>query len=165
MNGSQHYTAGERLLSDASFLTLSDQPIKRNGEPFAPGEREALIDRAMAHFAAAEAAAAALRAVLPLVGGDSDEVTEWARAIGALDGSAKQDVVEAVIYPKHWPPAAGDVWANWSSRWFAQRLPEEIQMVPAYTGSDLSPNAACSPEELLKRDSTLTLVSREEAPF
>lgn len=81
MDGSQHYIAGERLLSDASFIGGHGYPVKRDGSLFQPGEHEALIGRAQAHFAAALAAAQALPLVVQMMG-DCDEVTKWARAIG-----------------------------------------------------------------------------------
>ena len=81
MKGSEHYRAGERLLSDASFAGEHGFPVKHDGSLFQPGEHEALIARAQAHFAAAQAAAAALEAVTWFAG-DSPEVTEWARITG-----------------------------------------------------------------------------------
>jgi hypothetical protein len=81
VNGSEHYREGERLLSDASFIETHGYPVKRDGSLFQPGEHEALIARATAHFAAAQAAATALEPVTWFAG-DSAEITEWARITG-----------------------------------------------------------------------------------
>jgi hypothetical protein len=168
VNGSQHYQEGERLLSNASFIG-ADGPVQRDGSRFEPGEHCALVDRAMAHFAAAQVAATALRAVLPLVGGDSAEITEWARAIGAFDDSA---VPEAVIEPASWPPITGDAWAvkgvgSWVSyAWFAQHTPDGLRMVPSYVGEDIDAYDALTPEELLKAGELKLLYRNpEEPPF
>jgi hypothetical protein len=167
VKGSEHYREGERLLSNASWIG-ADGPVQRDGSLFQPGEYEALIARARTHFAAAEAAATALRAVLPLVGGDCTEVTEWARAIGALE-DGREDVVEAVILPVCWPPIAGDAWTlpdgdPWGPHpvWFAQSTPDGVRMLPTNTGEDIT----LSPEDLLKRGE-LKLLHRNpwEAPF
>lgn len=147
MNGSQHYQEGERLLSNASFIG-ADGPVQRDGSRFAPGEHCALVDRAMAHFAAAQVAATALAAVLPLVGGDSDEVTEWAGVIGALDKPAEP--VQAKE-PACWPPIAGDSWGipedTWGPYpvWFAQSAPGGVRLIPLNPGDDV-----LTPEQLLK---------------
>lgn len=84
MNGSQHYTAGERLLSDASFSGENGYPVRRDGTVFEPGEYAALISRAQAHATLALAAAQALPLVVQMMS-DCDEVTRWAYAIGWID--------------------------------------------------------------------------------
>lgn len=59
MSGPQHFTEGERLLSEASFVRSPEdpQPVGRHGGELYPAVHAALLGRAMAHFAAAHAAA------------------------------------------------------------------------------------------------------------
>lgn len=57
MNGSEHFRAGERVLSDASFCVSPTDaaPMTRDGKRMDPTAHAALIGRAAAHFAAAGA--------------------------------------------------------------------------------------------------------------
>lgn len=90
MNGSEHYREGERLLSQASLTDRHGNPVNEKGTLLMPGAHEAVVRRAMAHFAAAQAAATALGTVTGYVG-DSDEITAWARITGILP--ARTDVM------------------------------------------------------------------------
>lgn len=162
MNGSGHYALAAQLLAEAKD---ADPDAER-------ADVMLLLKFAEIHMGLAQAAATALGAVLPLVGGDSDEVTGWARMIGALDDNARQDdVVEAEIYPACWPPIAGDAWTlkngdAWGLHpvWFAQETPDGMRMIPARIGTDT--DDALTPEQLLKQGE-LELLHRNpwEAPF
>ncbi|MET8334423.1 hypothetical protein [Streptosporangium canum] len=106
MTGPEHYRAGERLLSEASFVHSPDdpQPVNRRGAELHPTAHAALVGRAQAHFAAAGVAAMALQAVLPLVG-DDQQVTDWAKAIGVTADTAqvnRSHVTNAVALVDEW---------------------------------------------------------------
>lgn len=158
MSGSMHYALATQLLAEA-----------KDADPEADhADVMLLLKFAELHVGLAQAAATALGVVLPLVGGDSTEVTAWARMIGALDDTGQADVVEAVVYPTHWPPTTGDLWANATGRrWLARRVPDGIQMVSCWDSDpwDGGPPDFCSPDELLKADMSLVLLNREEPPF
>lgn len=81
MDGSQHYTEAERLLSAASFTDFHGNPLDRNGNLLMPGALESLIARAKIHATLAQAAANVLPVITQMCG-DSDQVTAWAKAIG-----------------------------------------------------------------------------------
>ena len=66
MTGPQHYREAERLLSEASFESITGSPVTRQGLPRRPEERDALIARAHVH--AQLAAVAARVSVQPLAG-------------------------------------------------------------------------------------------------
>ncbi|MCK2219757.1 hypothetical protein MF672_039070 [Actinomadura sp. ATCC 31491] len=68
MTGPEHYHEGERLLQESQTEEAPEWVMAR-------------AQQAQAHFAAADAAATALAAALPLIG-DDQQVTDWAKAIG-----------------------------------------------------------------------------------
>lgn len=88
MKGSEHYREGERLLSEASYTDGHGNPVNKDGTLLMPGAHEARIRRAMAHFAAAQAAAIALPMVMKMMG-DATEVTAWGNAIGWEDAETR----------------------------------------------------------------------------
>ncbi|MFS4107504.1 hypothetical protein [Streptomyces sp. PD-S100-1] len=57
MTGPEHYREAERLLSGASFTSLSGNPVTRDGTPMRPETHAALIARAQAHAQLAAVAA------------------------------------------------------------------------------------------------------------
>lgn len=77
MNGPQHYIEGERHLSAASFL---DRP---GGKPVNPSASLHHLMTAQAHFAAAQAAAAADQLADRYVG-DGPHINEWRNAVSWL---------------------------------------------------------------------------------
>lgn len=76
MTGPDHFRNGERLLAEAK----KTHPFSIEAEDIPA--YALLVAQANAHFAAAQAAATALAAALPLVG-DDQQVTDWGRAVGA----------------------------------------------------------------------------------
>ncbi|WP_416477075.1 hypothetical protein [Streptomyces sp. LKA04] len=77
MNGPQHYREGERHLSAASIL---DKP---GGKPIDPSLSMYHLQAAQAHFAAAQAAAAADQLADRYVG-DGPHINEWRNAVSWL---------------------------------------------------------------------------------
>lgn len=49
MSAADHYREAERLLSDASFTSISGQPVTRDGRPLAAAEHAVLVARAQVH--------------------------------------------------------------------------------------------------------------------
>jgi hypothetical protein len=60
MTGPEHYRAAERLLSDASFTSITGTPVTREGRPVEPRIHATLIDLAQVHATLALAAATAM---------------------------------------------------------------------------------------------------------
>jgi hypothetical protein len=81
VTGAEHYREGERLLLDASLIDLHGNPVNRDGVLLPPGVHEAMVRRAMAHFAAAQAAALAEAGGLANTG-SLGVLSPWGRAIG-----------------------------------------------------------------------------------
>jgi hypothetical protein len=111
VNGPQHYREGERHLSSASFL---DKP---GGMPVDPGASLHHLMSAQAHFAAAQAAAAAAQLTDRYVG-DGPHINEW------------RDVVDWVV------PAEivdDDPWAARHAAEFKPRIPGKSYSPPVET--------------------------------
>ncbi|MCD7440280.1 hypothetical protein K4B79_18875 [Streptomyces lincolnensis] len=85
MNGPQHYREAERLLSEASFTSITGSPVTREGLPRWPEQQAALIARADVHARLAQVAAHVL--AQPLAGDpdsrgyDGEDWGEWMEAI------------------------------------------------------------------------------------
>jgi hypothetical protein len=83
-----------------------------------PGSVEQELAHAQVNATLALAAATALNVVLPLVGNDHDEVTQWAKLL--LPGFPSQSA-RAYVWPEHWPPRHGDIWQDrHGDRWACQ---------------------------------------------
>lgn len=93
MNGPQHYREGERHLSAASHL---DRP---GGRPVDPGAAMHHVLTAQAHFAAAQAAAAADQLADRYVG-DGPHINEWRDAVSWLAPAEIEDGDAPVPNPR-----------------------------------------------------------------
>jgi hypothetical protein len=105
------------------------------------------IAHAQVHATLALAAATALKVVLPLVGNDHDEVTQWAKLL--LPGFPSQSARAYV-----WPPRHGDIWQDrHGDRWSCQ-----ADLTLARLGVKADDTAA----EIERAYGPMTLVSRPE---
>ncbi|KJK40255.1 hypothetical protein UK15_07865 [Streptomyces variegatus] len=91
MTGPEHYRAAERLLSEASFESITGNPVTRDGHPRTPEAKAALI--AQAHVHAQLAAVAARVSVQPLAG-DPDS-----RGFGEEDWDEWQEAFHSTRKP------------------------------------------------------------------
>ncbi|MGQ4358527.1 hypothetical protein [Streptomyces sp. SAS_272] len=91
MTGPEHYREAERLLSEASFTSVTGNPVTRQGLPRRPEERDALTARASVHATLALAAATAMQA--PVDGAEpgmsSPEYQAWYDAAGVKPTTEK----------------------------------------------------------------------------
>jgi hypothetical protein len=81
LTGPEHYREAERLLSNASFTSLSGRPVTRDGRPMSADEHAVLVARAQAHATLALAATQASRLADPYIG-DGDHINDWRAATG-----------------------------------------------------------------------------------
>lgn len=84
MNGPRHYREGEQHMSAAERL---DRP---GGKPVDPTASMFHLMAAQAHFNAAQAAAVAAQLADRYVG-DGEHISEWRKAIGAVDQAPAED--------------------------------------------------------------------------
>ncbi|MGW6009671.1 hypothetical protein [Streptomyces sp. NPDC055210] len=95
MNGPEHFLAAERLLSEASFVGVTGNPVTREGLPRRPEHRDALIAQAQVHATLAQVAAQVL--AQPLAG-DPDsrgyDGEDWGEWMEAIHSTAKPTTTE-----------------------------------------------------------------------
>ncbi|MGW1267575.1 hypothetical protein [Streptomyces sp. NPDC002491] len=81
MNGPEHYREAERLLSEASFSSITGNPVTREGLPMRPEQHAALIARAGVHAQLADVAVKARPGAYHGEEGKLREQRAWDQAI------------------------------------------------------------------------------------
>jgi hypothetical protein len=148
LTGAGHYGEAERLLGEARA---------RRGT-LKPYQLQVIIAEAQVHATLALTAATALPTTVKFVG-DSQEITDWSRAI---QPTATTSPAPWSALPENWPPKHGDVWQDrHRDRWSCQS---------DGTLACLARKADDSPSEIQVVFGPLILVYRpypteEEAPF
>ena len=93
MTGPEHYREAERLLSQASYESITGTPVTHQGMPMRPEAHAALIARAQVHATLALTAATAMQATVDgtELGPGEDEFQAWYDAAGVRPDTTKEE--------------------------------------------------------------------------
>lgn len=81
MTGPEHYREAERLLSGASFVSITGNPVTREGLPMRPEHQAALLASAQVHATLADVAAKVMPGQYYGQDGTTREQRAWDQAI------------------------------------------------------------------------------------